>query len=728
MSNFSLRTHKGFFPKIFLKIIQSMSLRIKTLLIVVLISVALIYFLYLVTSSIILNSYSNLEKKDSYDIINRAIEAYSADIEYLHSKSGDWANWDDMYDYVKKPNQKFVFTNITKDTFKQLNINLILIADNNGKILAAEDYDSSSQQLIPLPQWWFQTITIEHKLLQHDENSDTTGLILINNKPMMVSIRPILTSNAAGPVAGTIIFGKYLDRKTTAELIGRIKYYVSFIPYSQGAAELKTSHQQLSGTNKIIILPHNEKILIGYALINDIYGQPAFILKEELPRNIYGSGIESIKVFTVILGIFCIMLIILIMLMLETGILRRLYKLTKEIKIIGKKGLLSAKVSNFGSDELGILANTFNRTLNELEIVTREKVYQQSQKESLLEILGEGVIVTNKSGEIIFVNPACEKLFDYSFEELKGKHFTNCFNAFDLNEKPLPNSFLQDLKARVVQGSIIRVIRVFLQGKNRRIPVIINMAPVIVNDQHEGTIRTFYDYTPELEKQRQKDDFFSFASHELRTPLTIISSNLKVILDGYGKSNISDIDKKLLLNSVESTDRLKRLVNEFLNISRIEQGRVTYNLKKIDISLLINNICKEMNTVYSLKGLYLKNENTESNVYVIADEDKLKEIIINLLGNSLKFTQNGGITLSLTKDIKQVTIQFTDTGIGIPEDKQQYLFKKFQRGVQGMQIEGTGLGLYISRQFITGMHGNVWIEKSEEGKGTTFMLTMPLAQ
>lgn len=704
---------------------KSLSLRIKILIIIVLVSIALIYSLYLVTSSILLKSYTNLETKDALNSVNKALEAYTADIDYLHSKLGDWADWDDTYNYVKKPNKTFITTNILEDTFEQLNINLIIISDNNGKILVSREYDFNSHQIVPISPWWTQTLSVEHKLIQQDEKKDTTGLLVIENKPMLVSIRPILTSNGTGPVAGTIIFARYLDQTMINKLVDRVKYPLLFIPYSTAAIQTNTFQPQLPEKNMISVLPQNENTMYGYALINDIYGQPALILREELPRDILNSGKASIKIFTIIFGLFGVILIIVIMMTLEIGVLRRLLKLTREVKEIGKKGLLTAKVSNFGNDELGIFAKTFNQTVIELETITEEKAYQQSQKESLLGIMGEGVIVCNKSGKIIYVNPACEKLLKYTFDELKDKQFSLFFTLYDINDKPLPKDNLENIIAGQSKGSVTRV---FIQGKNSKVPVLISMAPIIVNHKYEGMIWTIYDYTPELEKQRQKDDFFSFASHELRTPLAVISNSLKLILSGYGKSTISDVDKKYMLTSVESTDRLKRLVDEFLNISRIEQGKVTFDLKKIDICELINEICKEMNIVYSLKGLYLKCENLDIPVNVLADVDKLKAILINILGNSLKFTERGGVTVSMIKDEKQVKIKISDTGIGIPEKKQKYLFKKFERGTEGMKIEGTGLGLYICKQFIDGMKGNIWIEKSEEGKGTTFAMIMPLAQ
>jgi PAS domain S-box-containing protein len=526
------------------------------------------------------------------------------------------------------------------------------------------------------------------------------------------------------------MFGYYLDDSVLARISNQLQSKLTIYNYDQIVDDnLLSIRSQLIKQSGIVITRPNNQILYGYTLIKDVFGKPALILKEELPRDVFTFSQKSMLIFTAMLGSFGMILVILILILLESFVLRRLMRLTGEVAEIGTKGSLSLRVKTLGGDELGLLAENINYTLEKLEAVTREKEYQQSQKESILEIMGEGVLVTDIDKKIIYVNPSFEHLLGYSFEVLKGHNFAQVFEVFDLNGKPLPVDTLDvnDTTFTTGAGSIVRVM---LAGKDRKIAVIVNTAPIKVNGKIEGAVRTIYDYTPELAMQKQKDDFFSFASHELRTPMTVIKGNLQIVLDGMGGTSLTDTDKESLRDAKESSDRLIKLVNEFLNVSRIDQGRIEMEIKEVNVCELLQQVVKEMSSLYANKGLSLEFTCDLPQFTVKADPNKLKEVFINLLGNSVKFTEKGGVTITHEKRGDVLFIHFRDTGIGIPEDQAKQLFNRFQqvtneRGAR--TVEGSGLGLFICRQFVTLMKGDVWIEKTEVGAGTTIAVSLPLS-
>lgn len=240
---------------------------------------------------------------------------------------------------------------------------------------------------------------------------------------------------------------------------------------------------------------------------------------------------------------------------------------------------------------------------------------------------------------------------------------------------------------------------------------------------HEN-LRLANEKLQELDKL--KDEFVSLASHELRTPMTAIKGSLSTILEGYA-GNVSDQSREFLTSAYNENDRLIRLVNNLLNISRIEAGRFTFNVTKVDLNKLITEVVENLQMAATEKGLFLKFGQVTGLPLVYADSDKVKEVVINLVGNAIKFTHKGGITVKC--DVKDGFVQtaVTDTGSGISKEDQELLFKKFSqaRGGYSKQAGGTGLGLYISKQIIEGQKGKILLE-SVLGQGSTFYFTLPI--
>jgi len=236
-----------------------------------------------------------------------------------------------------------------------------------------------------------------------------------------------------------------------------------------------------------------------------------------------------------------------------------------------------------------------------------------------------------------------------------------------------------------------------------------------------------WDITKEKEIEKAKSDFLSVASHELRTPMTAIKGFVSMIKDGdYGQ--LPEGVNEPLQDISTSVDRLISLVNDLLNVSRIEAGRVKYTITEFSLGGFVNDIVASLQPLAKNAGLQLTS-NIED-VVVSADKNKVTQILNNLIGNSLKFTEKGSISLSTQKSGDQVLILVTDTGIGIGPDDQRKLFGKFNQveDAQRGHIQGTGLGLYISKSIAQKMGGDVWIKDSVVGQGTTFAFSVPMAK
>lgn len=266
--------------------------------------------------------------------------------------------------------------------------------------------------------------------------------------------------------------------------------------------------------------------------------------------------------------------------------------------------------------------------------------------------------------------------------------------------------------------------------------LMISFLPVInesdVEAKNLGSIVLIDDITEAKVLARSRDEFFSIASHELRTPLTAIRGNTSMILE-YHADKLTDPDLKEMITDVhDSSIRLIDIVNDFLESSRLEQGRLEFKNAPFDISDLIERALKEYQVTGSRSHIALSYAQPEVPLpLVFADADRVRQVLINLIGNGIKFVEQGSVTVTAHVNGGQVEIMVTDTGRGIPIANQSLLFRKFQQAGDSLMTrdttKGTGLGLYISKLMIEGMGGKIWLVSSEVNHGTTFAFTLPVA-
>jgi signal transduction histidine kinase len=224
-----------------------------------------------------------------------------------------------------------------------------------------------------------------------------------------------------------------------------------------------------------------------------------------------------------------------------------------------------------------------------------------------------------------------------------------------------------------------------------------------------------------------KSEFLSIASHQLRTPLTSIKGLLSMLLEEFW-GPLNDEQKKYLTQTTQSSDRLLHLIEDLLNISRIEAGRMQFDFKPLNLQELAIDVMKEMEPQAIDKKLYLKVEESDQELPLVkADSLKIRQVIQNLTDNSIKYTEKGGSIIRLLRQDNEILFSINDTGIGLPPG--QHLFEKFERGQKAtnQHTEGTGLGLYLADKIIKAHGGKIWAESEGEGKGSKFCFTLPIA-
>jgi signal transduction histidine kinase len=224
-----------------------------------------------------------------------------------------------------------------------------------------------------------------------------------------------------------------------------------------------------------------------------------------------------------------------------------------------------------------------------------------------------------------------------------------------------------------------------------------------------------------------KSEFISIASHQLRTPLSAIKGYLSMILEGsYG--NLPEKVKKPMENVYQSNERLIKLVNDILSVSKIEAGEMEMNWEKEDLREIIKEVISELSIKAKEKNLYLKFEEPKEFPKVLLDREKIRQVILNLVDNAIRYTQKGGVTVKLQIANGRLQIVVSDTGEGLTKEEKEKLFERFSRGTAGTKFwtEGAGLGLYIARRFVEMHKGKIWAESEGRGKGSTFYIELPI--
>jgi two-component system phosphate regulon sensor histidine kinase PhoR len=373
------------------------------------------------------------------------------------------------------------------------------------------------------------------------------------------------------------------------------------------------------------------------------------------------------------------------------------------------------------TDELGSLSKAISemgtQSRSKIEEISKEKDYLQT----ILKGMAEGVLVVDGRGRILLVNDALRRLLSLSS---------------DVSDK-MP---LEIIRNAELEGAIRKAIQdgenIALEldlNKSGEKTIEINVVSILSSNKRtdednegiRGAIAVFHDITrlKQLEKIRQ--DFVANVSHELRTPLTTIKGYAETLLEGALKE---DQAFQFVQVIKRHTDRLTKIVEDLLMLSRIETKEFQLRMEAIPLRDFIDDVVEFVKEPAEKKEISLSRNEIPSSLAVQADRDYLEQILINLLDNAVKYTPEGGkvIVSAIEKDSKEIQFSVEDNGIGIPKEDLSRIFERFYRVDKGRSKElgGTGLGLSIVKHLVQAHGGRVWVE-SQIGKGSTFYLTLP---
>jgi PAS domain S-box-containing protein len=346
------------------------------------------------------------------------------------------------------------------------------------------------------------------------------------------------------------------------------------------------------------------------------------------------------------------------------------------------------------------------------------------QNEVLITSVGDGVYGVDAEGKVTFVNPSAAQMLGWRAEELRGRRAHDCFHATDADGVPMPYTGCYIYQAIAHGDLAMSEEDEYLRADGSTFAVEITASPLIEDSEVRGAVVTFRDITQRREVERMKNEFLSVVSHELRTPLTSIRGSLG-LLNGGRLGELPARAVPLVAVALQSSERLTRLINDLLDIERMESGAKPMELLAHDARALLTNAAGLIEGMAAQAGVEVVVGAAEGRV--LADEDHIVQTLLNLLGNAIKFSDPGSVVRVDSQLVgADVHFRVSDDGRGIPADKLEVIFERFEQvdSSDTRQKGGTGLGLTICRGIVEKHGGRIWAESGLD-RGATIHFTIP---
>ncbi|KXG11111.1 Sensor protein SrrB [Anoxybacillus sp. P3H1B] len=376
------------------------------------------------------------------------------------------------------------------------------------------------------------------------------------------------------------------------------------------------------------------------------------------------------------------------------------------------RGKFDTKVPILTHDEIGELAMAFNQMGRRLQFNINALNQEKEQLASILSSMADGVITFNRDGEILITNPPAERFLQaWYFEQ------GNESEAMAALPPQVKEQF-----ARVVKEETRQVAEVTLQGRTW----VILMTPLYNQTAVRGAVAMLRDMTEERRLDKLRKDFIANVSHELRTPIAMLQGYSEAIIDDIAAT---DEEKKEMAKVIyDESLRMGRLVNDLLDLARMEAGHITLNYEDVQLRPYIERVTRKFQGLAKEKQIDLSTEFRSEDLHINMDPDRIEQVLTNLIDNALRHTEeNGMVKVVVEQTGEGVSIHVQDSGSGIPEEDLPFVFERFYKADKARTRgrSGTGLGLAIAKNIIEAHKGTIHAH-SKLGEGTTFTFTLPL--
>jgi two-component system sensor histidine kinase ResE len=375
------------------------------------------------------------------------------------------------------------------------------------------------------------------------------------------------------------------------------------------------------------------------------------------------------------------------------------------------RGKFDTKVPILTHDEIGELATAFNQMGRQLKFNMNALSQEKEQLASILSSMADGVITFNRDGTILITNPPADRFLQYWYYE-KGE--------ISSNTEFIP-SRVNELFQQAVNTEKDQIGEISLQGRHW----VILVSPLYSNQFIRGAVAVIRNMTEERKLDKLRKDFIANVSHELRTPISMLQGYSEAIVDDVAET---EEEKKEMAKVIyDESLRMGRLVNELLDLARMEAGHIQLTIEEVNLPAFINRIVRKFQGIAKDHEIFLSANISENETSFSFDPDRIEQVLTNLIDNAIRHTPKGGyVTLNIILEEKGLHMEVTDSGSGIPEEDLPFVFERFYKADKARTRgrAGTGLGLAIAKNIIDAHYGTISVQ-SMLGQGTTFSFYLP---
>ena len=398
-----------------------MKLQQKTALIFIGLLIVLMILVSVFSSMVILSSYADLEQQYTEKDLAQAVTRVDDETNTLSAIVSDWGPWDDAYNYVQGTKPDFIQTNLVPDTFNNLRVNVIIIANRKGGIVYSGAYNSSDREMVPVPEDLVSQLNLENPLLNmSDPRRDNRGIVLLSDHPMILVSRPIVRTDFSGEPQGVVIMGRYLDSSEVERLALLTRPTLRLTRVTDPSLPdmlVQNLTEKSTGTGRIVE-PLDRDTIMGYALLRDLYGNDALVLSISNPRSIYQQGQTTTLRFIGIILIAGLVFGMVVMILLDRLVLSRLGNLILQVHRIGDQTKESARVAVAGEDEFSGLAQEINRMLDTIDIIRHKVQASEARFRELAEQLPLLIFEMDTTGNLKYLNKAGNETFGITEQKI----------------------------------------------------------------------------------------------------------------------------------------------------------------------------------------------------------------------------------------------------------------------------------------------------------------------
>jgi len=716
------------------------SLRRKTLLIIGITMLGLVGGLFAISRIVLMRGFARLEEDFAGRDISRASSALSNELNTLDQTTSEYATWDLTYEYAKGQRPSYVKTEFPAPTFQELKISFVFIFDAHGRKLFSRGFDLTNGGEMPVPAGLDDHLKPGSLLLNlKDAQSKVAGILDLPGGPALVDSRPILASDATGPIAGTVIMGHLLDAAEIKHLadLTLMPLDAQTLSSVNLSPDFRVAAAAISKGSPHFIHPLNSESLAAYAVLDDIYDRPAVIIRVLLPRTIYEQGRTSLVQFLLLLIAAGFVFGAATLYLLERFVISRIANLTESITQIGASGDLAARLDVPGHDELAFLGVAINGMLEDLEKSQIERHEGRARLAVMIERMPAVLWTTDK--ELRYTSSMGAGLDSLGVKSggLTGKTLSEYFQTDD-PQHPSVAAHWRALAGEALTYELHWQKRIFeshvrpLRGPDGEIVGVIGVALDITDRKQLA------DQLRQSQKLQAVGELAGGVAHDFNNLLMVVKGHAEMLADRLPRDS-ADRQNPALQNVEQiqqAAERAAALTRQLLAFSRMQvlQPRV------LDLNEVVAGMIQMVSRVIgaNIELAFLPGANLGR---VKADPSQIEQVALNLVVNARDAMPDGGRLTIETSNVQlerdyatqhavvdpgpYVMLTVSDSGTGMDAATKARIFEPFF--TTKAQGRGTGLGLATVYGVVKQSGGYVWVY-SELGHGTTFKVYLPMVQ